>query len=394
MGRIAIVLVALAVAHVPVLTQTPSGEAALAEGIAQLHTGDSFRALITLNDAVGQFLNQPDASRALARAHAYRALAYMRMDQPERANASALLALKADPDIALAGPDFTPDVVALFDAARRPATANPETTAQAAEQAGRVQEAFLGYLSAYQALPHPPPPADDLRLRQKIVTVSLKLPAQPVIPPEARTHFDRAQALLDADVALGGTSGAAAAQAAEAELRQAVRAAPWWPEAAFTLATVLQKLQRVDEALNNLSLSRRAERPAPAAAPERRKTATSVIAPATIIVYRPAVSRGSMAKPKVLCDGTAVAQLLNGSFVTMTTAPGSHIVKMNRKELPFVAESGRAYYFRVGGGALSFTVASPDEAAAEMREGKLTVNDPRRTFSTECRTPSASKTKG
>ena len=50
-------------------------------------------------------------------------------------------------------------------AAQGNASADFEKTGQAAQQEGRFQDAFIAYLSAYQALPDPPSAEDDRRLR-------------------------------------------------------------------------------------------------------------------------------------------------------------------------------------------------------------------------------------
>lgn len=105
-------------------TQTPTAVPTLEAGVSQVGVGDYMRALLTLNDVVRQL-----AGTKLARAHAYRAVAYLALDEPERAIAAARLALQADPGIAIGAGEFTPDVVRLFEAARLPASPNPARTA-------------------------------------------------------------------------------------------------------------------------------------------------------------------------------------------------------------------------------------------------------------------------
>src|SRR5262245_1781694 len=107
--------------------------ASLDAAVAEIRGGDPLRGLATLNEVLKQSPNSPQA----AMIHAYRALAYVRMDQPERARAAAAQALQANPALTVGPPDFTPEVVALFDRTRAPAPANPEDAAAAAEAAGR-----------------------------------------------------------------------------------------------------------------------------------------------------------------------------------------------------------------------------------------------------------------
>ena len=170
----------------------------------------------------------------------------------------AAQALAADPNIAINAPEFPPAVVAMFGELRRPANRDPEAEGDAASQTGGLQEALLAYLRAYQALPEPAAAAADQRLREKIVRVVQKMATKPVVSDDARSHLSKAQDLLDAEAILGGAVGKASEQAA-VELRQAIRLAPWWGDATFRLATVQQRLNRVDEALVNLGIYRLAD---------------------------------------------------------------------------------------------------------------------------------------
>lgn len=385
-------------------TQAPSSaHDSLAAGIAQARAGDYYRALLTLNDVVS-----PD-SRAdavtLARAYAYRALAFIGLDQAERATASVLLALKANPGIAVVPGEFGPNVAALFDDARRPATADPEARGRAAEQAGRFQDAFLAYLSAFQALPEPPAAADDQRLRERIINAAQKQTARPAIPPEALAHFTRGNDLMAADAALGASGGAATQQRAAVEWRQAVRLAPWWPEPIVKLAQAQQKLQRLDEALANLNLYRLADpegylaltRPpvaataatAPVAAPS-----AAVVGPAVLYIYYLPTMRSMGMKPKTECDGQHVADLENGHYVKLSVAPGNHLIKVNRSnEISMNLEANRTHYLRYGveGYPAHFAVhvKTAAEGAAEIAKRGIVANEPTRTFSADCGPASA-----
>lgn len=373
----------------------------LATGIRQMNANDFFRALLTLNEAAGQLAAQPGEAELLARVHAYRALVLTRLDQPERARAAVRLALEAKPDMAPAAGEFTPALVMLFDEARRPAAADPEGAGRAAEQSGRFQDAFRDYLAAYRALADPAPPADDQRLRERIITVVRRLDTAPLVPAEAREHATTADRLLEAEAILG-TTGGASMQAAAIALRKAIRLAPWWPEATFKLATAAQRLQRVDEALLNLNLYRLADpdgyaasiaKATPAITPAEPVVRTAIprpLGPAMIYVYWPEQQRGSK-RQKLFCNGQQVADLQKNRFVVLKAAPGSHDLAFRDKHVTAVVEAGHEYHYRASleghwqfaqGPELRLTL--PDAAKEEMRKQEMRLNDARRTRSAEC----------
>lgn len=398
-GRILRIAVAICAFALPagLYAQARPAEASLAAGIARLEAGDFLIGLMILNEVVdsGSKADMPTA----ARAHVYRAQANLALDEPERARAAALLALKADPSIVVGAPPFSPAVVGLVESLRRPSTMDPEIAGLAAEKSGRYQDAFLAYLDAFQRLPEPPPAAADRRLRERIVDVVRRLPSAPGIPQEARAHFSKAEELLSAETLLGGT-GSASSEAAASELRSAIRVAPWWPDATFALARVLQKLQRVDEALINLSLARRADPDAYSAAAiaaggtdaAKAPAAVAKAAPdapklAIVYIYWPRGHRTG-GKRKVLCDGFHVADLVNRRYVLLNVTPGTHTIKVNSRTLPMSFESGRPYYLRtfVGGypARLQFREAAQNEAASELNDKDMRANDAGRTYSSAC----------
>jgi tetratricopeptide (TPR) repeat protein len=354
---------------------------------------------MTLNEVVAPAA-KADAAM-VARAHAYRAQANLGLEEPERARAAARLALEVDPSIVVAAPPFSPAVVALFEGLRGPSTADPETAGLLAEKSGRYQDAFLAYLSAFQRLPEPVPADDDRRLRERIIEVVRRLTATPTIPQEARARFTKAEELLAAEALLGG-AGTAASTAAAAELRAAIRVAPWWPEATFKLAGVLQKLQRVDDALINLNLYRLAAPEAYAAAMNPNGSAAAAMTPArvappavepavpkraSIYVYWPRGLRGN-GERKVLCDGFHVADLENRRYILLDVMPGSHTIKLNDKTLAVSVEAGREYYLRtyVGGypARLMFKEAPADQGLTDLNDKTMSANVPRLTYSGEC----------
>lgn len=383
----------------PIGAQAPSAAANLSAAITQLRAGDMFGALLSLNDVVTQLTGRPEQYAMLARAHAYRAAAYAGLGQTDRAKEAVTQALKADPQVIVATNDFTPALIALFDEARR-----PEAAARAADQSGEFGDAFAAFLAAYQALPDPAPAADDRRLREQIIKAVRQLAAAPAIPADAREHLAKADALLEAEAILGSTAGASS-QLAETELHKAVRSAPWWPDATFKLASVLQRLQRVDEALLNLTLYKLADpsgyaaaaaRVTPATASEKATgpppgpvpaAAAAANQPAIIYLYYPHNTSSSGSKAKAFCDGQRLGDLENGRFMKLTAAPGTHTIKVGQT-VSGVFTGGEEHYVRVAmwpyPAHVTANFALPDVARAEIAEKKIVENDPARTFSAVC----------
>jgi tetratricopeptide (TPR) repeat protein len=286
---------------------------------------------------------------------------------------------------------------------RRPSAETAERTGDAAEQAGRFQTAFSAYLNAFQSLAEPPAPGDDQRLREKIIKVVQKLEIKPVVPQTAREHLEKAESLVAAETILGGSGDTASQEAAAGELRQAVRIAPWSPDASLRLATVLQRLRRFDEALLNLNLYKLAD-PAGYAATIARATpgtaarpldapappAASSLGPALIYVYWPKQNRGNDPQ-KVRCNDRHVADLQHTRFVVLKAAAGTHILTFRDRDVTALVEAGREYHYRAsleGHWEISqkavIRLMSADVAKAEMREQDIRASDPKRTFTTEC----------
>jgi tetratricopeptide (TPR) repeat protein len=401
LSALCVSIVTLLAVHVSAGAQEQTN---LAAATGQIRAGDFFGALISLNRAVRDVASRADPPATLARVHAYRAWAYVGLDQPERAQSAVLLALKAHSAIVIDPSEFTPQIVALFDGVRHPAR-DLEAAGAAAEQAGKFQPAFLAYLNAFQSLPDPAAPADDRRLREKIITIVRKLPASLIVPPEATEHLKKANDLLNAQAVLGGS--AATEQAAAVELRQALRAAPWSPDATFQLATVLQKLQRADEALVNLNLYKLAD-PAGYAATVNRVNPTrsseiarpeiarepALVAAVILNVYWPGSARsfGAPAQ-KVFCDDQHVAKLSKDRVIVLKGAPGTHSVKFRDSTVTAQFDAGKEYYLRVNIEGFKahpvLHLADPDTAIAELRERQITPNDAKNTFSAECKAAAA-----
>lgn len=379
-------------------TQTPASDY-LTAGVTRVQAGDFQLGIMMLNEVVAAG-SKTDAA-TIARAHAYRAQGFLGLNRRGEARGAALLALKADPAISVTAPPHSAAVVELFAEVRRPAAAvSPEVAGAAAEQEGKHQEAFAAYVTAYQELSIPAPDEDDRRLREKIILVARRLGTPPAIPQDARAHYRKAEELIEAQAVLG-SAGQASLDAAAAELQRAIRLAPWWAEATFQLATVLQKLQRVDAALMNLNLYRladpdwhakttapdaKAERP-----PERVDAAARV---ASVYIYWPPQVR-SRGTPKVYCDGFLVAELQKGRFVELAVPGGAHAIRMSNKSETFSFEPGNTYYVRASQEGFTrwspFTLqlVNPNEAAAELREKSIASNESRRTYTNQCAAPPA-----
>jgi tetratricopeptide (TPR) repeat protein len=370
----------------PAHAQEPPAKATLAAGIGEARAGNFVNALIVLNDVVSQQGSRPEELATVARAHAYRAVAFIALEQPDWAREAAVLSLKADPRIVVDATEFGPRVVAVFEEARR-AARDPGVAAQAAEAAGRFQDAFFLYLSAIQALPEPPRRADDQQLRERIIKLVRKLDPKPAVPQEAKTR-------------VAGADGLEPGPAVD-ELRKAVRIAPWWPDAIVKLAVALQLVDRADEAAMNLALYRLATEPETAAsgsrspvdagdrsAPVAAAPAAAAMAPAVIYVYFPHAARAMGTKSKVLCDGQKVADLAHEHYIVLNAAAGFHLIEFKGRKAEGSFESGKEHFIRVGieGYPAHFALRLTDAAtaAAEITDKQVLLNEAKNTFATEC----------
>lgn len=373
----------------------------LGSGIARIRAGEFQLGIMMLNEVVASW-SKADAA-TVARAHAYRAQAFLGLNQPEDARAAALLALKANPAIVIRAADYSPDVVRLFEEMRRPVKAvSPEVAAAVAEQSGNDNAAFAAYVAAYQALPNPAPADADRRLREKIIALAQRMTPPPVIPDNARAHYAKAEQLIEAQAVLGA-AGTSSLEAAARELQGAIRIAPWWGDAAWQLATVLQRLQHVDAALLNLNLYRiadpdgyaRATAGTAPAAPPAARAETSSPAPrtASLYIYWPPQTREKGA-PKVYCDGTLIGELKKGRFIAIAVPGGTHTIKLNKVEA-FSFEPGKSYYLRasIEGFArwtpLTVRMVDPAEAEEELRQKSVAPNDAKHTYTHQCGAPAA-----
>lgn len=273
-----------------------------------------------------------------------------------------------------------------------------EALGQEAEAAGRFQDAFQAYLSAIQSLPEAAPPADEQRLRERIINVVRKLGQGPAVPGAAKLHLANAEALLD--------PGQAAL-----ELRRAIRIAPWWPDPMLKLAIALGRSGRLDEAQVNLHLYELADpegysasiapERTPAEKPDRTapaEPALKPVAPAVIYVYFPHANRGVGVHSKLTCDGQHVADMRNGRFLTLTVASGFHSFEFKKKKAAASFEGGVEHYLRIGiegyPAHWALKVVEPGQAAAEMLKKKLVPNDQKDTVNAGCVVAPARKRSG
>src|SRR5262245_14186576 len=104
---------------VPGIAPGASGSEELARGIRQVTEGDFENAVLTLDGAVRSLSQEPARVRDLAQAYLHLGIAYVALDQRERARASFKEALLRDKELRL-GPDrYSPKVIAVFEEARQ-----------------------------------------------------------------------------------------------------------------------------------------------------------------------------------------------------------------------------------------------------------------------------------
>src|SRR5712691_9357229 len=107
------------------------------------------------------------------------------------------------------------------------APADREAAGLAAEQAGQLREAFDDYVAALQALSDPPPADADLRLRERIIKLALKLDPPPAVPEEAQ------QRITSGQTASKSAQNPGELKVAVSEFQRALRLAPWLARAYF-----------------------------------------------------------------------------------------------------------------------------------------------------------------
>lgn len=121
-----------------------------------------------------------------------------------------------------------------------------ETTAQAAEQAGKTRDAFTHYLAAIQQAA---PGSDaDQRLREKIISLARKLTPPPLVPNDVQAHLSRGR------TAVQNAQDADGLRRAAAEFQEASKLAPWLGNIYFNLGAIDEKAGLYTEAIRNFNL--------------------------------------------------------------------------------------------------------------------------------------------
>lgn len=151
-------------------------------------------------------------------------------------------------------------IVAVGVATAALALSGEEAAGQRAEQAGDLRQAVTYYVAALRTAPNGS--AADQRLRETIIKLVLTLNPPPIIPEEAERFGARGSVAFE----LGAQEVASARtpedlarakarfdQAAE-EFKNAVRAAPWWPEGYFNLASAQEGAGKYADAMRSLKL--------------------------------------------------------------------------------------------------------------------------------------------
>lgn len=130
-----------------------------------------------------------------------------------------------------------------------------EAAPDAVVQAGKLREGLQQYLEILQQLPDNAAIEMDESLREKIIKVVLQLNPPPALPEEAVRHAAYAQAALaEANKAPDSDTGSSYLDNSISEWQKALRIAPWWGQAYFNMAAVLEKTQRPAEAAQALQL--------------------------------------------------------------------------------------------------------------------------------------------
>ncbi len=131
------------------------------------------------------------------------------------------------------------------------ALSSSERTAEGLYQSGNIRAAFDTYVAALNGL-RPNATGKDLdAARQSLLSLASKLNPHPTIPDEAQRYFFGSQAALQEWKDKGDP---AKLDVAIEQLNEALRIAPWWPEAYFNRGLVLEDRGRYAEAVDSLKL--------------------------------------------------------------------------------------------------------------------------------------------
>lgn len=116
-------LLAAAIGAPPYLPPQSTPERDVAEGIRQVKEGDFEGAVLTLDSAVRRLAGQPGSERLLVQAYLQLGVALVALDQREPARARFREALGLDPTLRLGAEAYSPKVIAVFEEARKEASA-------------------------------------------------------------------------------------------------------------------------------------------------------------------------------------------------------------------------------------------------------------------------------
>ncbi len=121
MKRVQGVVAVLSILALALTARVPaaSGTDELARGVRQIAEGDFENAVLTLDGAVRSLAQEPAHVRELAQAYLNLGIAYVALDQRERARAAFKEALLRDKDLRLLPDRYSPKVIAAFEEARQ-----------------------------------------------------------------------------------------------------------------------------------------------------------------------------------------------------------------------------------------------------------------------------------
>jgi len=122
--QIAVVSIAILALAGPGPLPAATATEELERGIRQLAEGDFEGAVLTLDAAARGLAGDPARARDLGRAYLHLGIAYVALEQRERARVSFREALRHDKDLRLLPDRYSPKVIAVFEEARQEARAS------------------------------------------------------------------------------------------------------------------------------------------------------------------------------------------------------------------------------------------------------------------------------
>lgn len=107
-------------------SQAPSPDSELEQGVRQAQRGAFEDAVITLDAVVHDLAAEGAPPEELTRAHVYLAIAYLGLEQEQKARVTFLEALRIDPELELSAQQFPPRILRFFEAIRQEVPPPPE----------------------------------------------------------------------------------------------------------------------------------------------------------------------------------------------------------------------------------------------------------------------------